>query len=116
MVVCGESGTVAVTMDAMTHHCAAAAKGIEAAASSGAGRAPLLVGDLPFGSYLTPEDAARNSVRLLQEGGAGAVKLEGGKRVVPQVKALVDAGITVVGHVGLTPQVCCSVIASFVSR
>jgi 3-methyl-2-oxobutanoate hydroxymethyltransferase len=91
-------------MDAMVHHCAAAASGINAAAAAGAGRAPLLVGDMPFGSYLTPEDAARNAVRLLKEGRAGAVKLEGGVRVLPQVRALVDAGIAVVGHVGLTPQ------------
>ena len=51
----------------------------------GDGRAPLLIGDLPFGSYLTPEDAMRNSVRLMKEGNVGAVKLEGGRRVVPQV-------------------------------
>lgn len=58
-------------MDAMVHHCAAAAKGIHAAASQNAGRAPLLVGDLPFGSYLNPDDATFNAVRLLKEGGAG---------------------------------------------
>ena len=100
MVVCGQDGTVGVTyvlavvvdlatclsrvfiwfsqcytacnsMDAMVHHCAATAKGIQAAASNNAGRPPLLVGDLPFGSYLNPDNATLNAVRLLKEGGAG---------------------------------------------
>jgi 3-methyl-2-oxobutanoate hydroxymethyltransferase len=82
-------------MDEMVHHCRAAATGTSRA---------LLVGDLPFGSYLTAEDAARNGVRLVKEGRADAVKLEGGGRVVPQVRALVDAGVAVMGHIGLTPQ------------
>ena len=60
------------SMDAMVHHTAAAARGIAAASAAGAGRAPLLVGDMPFGSYLTPNDAAQNAVRLLKEGGAGS--------------------------------------------
>lgn len=60
----------------MVHHCNAAANGIHAAASSGTGRAPLLVGDLPFGSYLTPEDTARNAVRLIKEGHAGNINFK----------------------------------------
>ena len=74
-----------------------------AQARRGADRA-LVVGDLPFGSCITPEDAARNGVRLVKEGRCDAVKLEGGERMIPQVKALIDAGVAVVGHLGLTPQ------------
>ena len=95
MVVLGRKDTTEVTMDEMVHHCRAAATGTSRA---------LLVGDLPFGSYLTAEDAARNGVRLVKEGRADAVKLEGGGRVVPQVRSLVDAGVAVMGHIGLTPQ------------
>merc|ERR1740138_1402233 len=79
----------------MVHHCKAAARGAERA---------LLVGDLPFGSCLTPVEAARHGVRLVKEGRVDAVKLEVGERMVPQVKALVDAGVAVCGHIGLTPQ------------
>lgn len=68
-------------------------------------RTALVVADLPFGSYQAgPEAALANAVRHLKEGGAQAVKLEGGSRVVPQVRALVAAGIPVMGHLGLTPQ------------
>ena len=66
---------------------------------------PLVVADLPFGSYQgSPEQALATAVRFLKEGGAHAVKLEGGHRVVPQVELLVSAGAPVMGHVGLTPQ------------
>ncbi|MEX2289114.1 MAG: 3-methyl-2-oxobutanoate hydroxymethyltransferase [Mycobacteriales bacterium] len=66
---------------------------------------PLVVADLPFGSYQgSPEQALHTAVRFLKEGGAHAVKLEGGRRVVPQVELLVSAGAPVMGHVGLTPQ------------
>lgn len=66
---------------------------------------PLVVADLPFGSYqASPEQAFATAVRFLQQAGAHAVKLEGGRRVVPQVELLVSAGIPVMGHVGLTPQ------------
>ena len=82
-------------MDEMVHHCRAA--------SNGSSRS-LLVGDLPFGSYLTPVEAARNGVRLVKEGRVDAVKLEGGARIAPQVSALLDAGVAVMGHIGLTPQ------------
>jgi 3-methyl-2-oxobutanoate hydroxymethyltransferase len=66
---------------------------------------PMVVADLPFGSYqASPEQALATAVRFLQVGGAQAVKLEGGRRVVPQVELLVSAGVPVMGHVGLTPQ------------
>lgn len=95
MVVLGREDTTEVTMDEMIHHCRAAANGNSRA---------LLVGDLPFGSCLTPLDAAKNGVRLLKEGRVDAVKLEGGARMIHQVHALVDAGVAVMGHIGLTPQ------------
>ena len=69
----------------------------------------MVIGDMPFGSYLTVEDALQNATRLLKEGGVDAVKLEGGARVRPMVEALVAAGIVVVGHVGLCPQSAASV-------
>src|SRR5688572_26302069 len=78
--------------------------GYAAAVSRGASR-PLLIGDMPFGSYQTgPADALRNAARLLKEAGMDAVKLEGGHETVPLVKALVENGIAVMAHVGLTPQ------------
>lgn len=96
MVVLGHDSTVPVTMDAMIHHTAAVRRGAPDA---------LVVADLPFGSYQVDDAAARrNAVRLLQEGGATAVKLEGGARVLDLVAGLVAAGIPVMGHLGLTPQ------------
>ncbi len=96
MVVLGHPNTVPVTMDDMVRHAAAV--------SRGASR-PLLIGDMPFGSYQTgPSDALRNAARFLKEAGMDAVKLEGGHETVPLVKALVENGIAVMAHVGLTPQ------------
>lgn len=95
MVVLGYDSTTPVTMCEMVHHAKAARRGAPHA---------FMVVDLPFGSYLGEGDALRNSTRLLKEAGADAVKLEGGRRVLPQVRALADAGIAVMGHVGLTPQ------------
>lgn len=96
MVVLGHATTVPVTMDDMVSHCAAVARGASR---------PLLVGDLPFGSYQAGvADAMRNAARLLKEGGMDAVKLEGGREVVETVRALTDHGIAVMAHVGLTPQ------------
>jgi len=96
MVVLGYPNTVPVTMDDMVRHAAAV--------SRGASR-PLLIGDMPFGSYQTgPTDALRNAARFLKEAGMDAVKLEGGHETVPLVKALVENGIAVMAHVGLTPQ------------
>src|SRR6195952_6009494 len=71
----------------------------------GASKRALVVGDLPFGSYqASPEQALMSALRLVKEGGAHAVKLEGGRRVVPQVEMLTSAGMAVMGHIGLTPQ------------
>jgi 3-methyl-2-oxobutanoate hydroxymethyltransferase len=96
MVVLGYDTTVPVTMDEMVHHVKAAVRG--------AGRA-LVVADMPFMSYQTgPDDALRNAARFLKEAGAHAVKLEGGTTVADTVRKLVDAGIPVMGHIGLTPQ------------
>jgi 3-methyl-2-oxobutanoate hydroxymethyltransferase len=96
MVVLGHPTTLPVTMDDMVHHCKAAARGVARA---------LLVGDLPFMSYqVSREDALRNAGRLVKDGGAEAVKLEGGREVLGSVEALVAAGIPVMGHLGLTPQ------------
>jgi 3-methyl-2-oxobutanoate hydroxymethyltransferase len=96
MVVLGHPNTVPVTMDDMVRHAAAV--------SRGASR-PLLIGDMPFGSYQTgPADALRNAARFLKEAGMDAVKLEGGHETVPLVRALVENGIAVMAHVGLTPQ------------
>jgi len=96
MVVLGYPTTLPVTMDDMVHHCKAVARGVSRA---------LLVADLPFMSYqVSREDALRNAGRLVKEGGAEAVKLEGGAEVLGAVEALVGAGIPVMGHLGLTPQ------------
>jgi 3-methyl-2-oxobutanoate hydroxymethyltransferase len=68
-------------------------------------RNSMVIADLPFGSYqVSPEQALQTSIRFMKEGGAQAVKLEGGRQVVPQVRAIVDAGVPVVAHVGFTPQ------------
>ncbi|MDK2882872.1 MAG: 3-methyl-2-oxobutanoate hydroxymethyltransferase [Bacillota bacterium] len=96
MVVLGYDGTVPVTMEDMIHHLRPVVKG-----------APhtLVVGDMPFMSYnVSREEAIRNAGRLMKEGGADCVKLEGGQAVAPTVRAIVDAGIPVMGHIGLTPQ------------
>lgn len=96
MVVQGRSSTLGVTMDHMVYHTQAVVRGSQRA---------LVVADMPFMSYQpSVELALRNGGRLLAHGGAGAVKLEGGERVVGAVRALVAAGIPVVGHLGLTPQ------------
>ncbi|MDN5697705.1 MAG: 3-methyl-2-oxobutanoate hydroxymethyltransferase [Rubrobacter sp.] len=96
MVVLGYDSTVYVTLEDIIHHSAAVARGTQRA---------LLVGDLPFGSYEEgPEQALRSAVRLVREGGCTAVKIEGGFEAAPSVKKIVEAGIPVVGHVGLTPQ------------
>jgi 3-methyl-2-oxobutanoate hydroxymethyltransferase len=94
-VVLGHGSTVPVTMDDMVHHTRAVSRGAERA---------LVVGDMPFLSYnVSVEDALRNAGRLMQDGGARAVKLEGGE-VGETVERMVAAGIPVMGHLGLTPQ------------
>jgi 3-methyl-2-oxobutanoate hydroxymethyltransferase len=96
MVVMGYENTLPVTMDAMVHHTQAVCRGT---------RRALVVADMPFLSFQTGlSDAVRNAGRLLQEGGAAAVKLEGGRAVADVVARLVEIGIPVMGHVGLTPQ------------
>jgi len=96
MVVQGYESTLEVTMDDMVYHCRAVARGAENA---------LIVGDMPFLSYhISVEDAVRNAGRLIQEGKAHAVKLEGGVDQVANVTAIVKAQIPVMGHIGLTPQ------------
>lgn len=95
-VILGYEDTISVTVEDMIHHSAAVARGAKNA---------LVVTDLPFMSYQTSVyDAFVNAGRLMKEGRAGAVKLEGGKEVCPQIKAIVSAGIPVVAHLGLTPQ------------
>lgn len=95
-VMLGYEDTISVTMEDMIHHCAAVSRGTKNA---------LVVCDMPFMSYQTSVyDAVVNAGRLMKEGRAGAVKLEGGTSVCPQIKAIVDAGIPVCAHLGLTPQ------------
>ncbi len=96
MVVLGYDGTVPVTMEDCISHCKAVRRG-----------APntFIVGDMPFGSYHTTEgEAVANAVRFLKEAGCDAIKLEGGVRVAGKIKAIADAGIVAIGHIGLTPQ------------
>lgn len=96
MVVLGHTSTVTVTMDEMLHHCRAVARGTQYA---------FLVGDMPFMSYQADmAEAVRNAGRFLKEAGMEAVKLEGGREIVPTIRAIVNAGIPVMGHIGLTPQ------------
>ena len=99
MVALGYESTVPVTMRDMLHHTRAVSRAVKKS---------VVVADMPFGSYDTPERALRNALRLMKEGGADAVKLEGGEKVEKQVKRLVSAGIPVMGHVGLTPQTAAS--------
>ena len=95
-VILGYEDTISVTMEDMIHHGAAVARGAKNA---------LVVVDMPFMSYQTSVyDAVVNAGRLIKEGRANAVKLEGGVSVCPQIKAITDAGIPVMAHLGLTPQ------------
>ncbi len=96
MVVLGYDTTLPVTMEDMLHHCRAVARGAQYA---------LLIGDMPFMSYqASVEDAVRNAGRFLQEAGMDAIKLEGGRERVDAIRAIISAGIPVMGHLGLTPQ------------
>lgn len=98
MVALGYETTQPVTLDEMLHHCRAVRRGLS---SDG----PLLVCDLPFGSYEeSPKIALRAAHRVMKEGGADAVKLEGGLCMTETIRTLVQAGVAVMGHVGLTPQ------------
>jgi 3-methyl-2-oxobutanoate hydroxymethyltransferase len=96
MVVLGYDSTVPVTMEQMLHHAGAVSRGTERA---------LVVGDMPFGSYqVSVEQTVANGVRFLKEAGCDCIKLEGGADVCAGVRALVRAGVPVMGHLGLTPQ------------
>jgi len=96
MVALGYESTIPVTMDEMIHHTRAVVRGTKQA---------LVVGDMPFMSYhVSTEEALRNAARFIQEGGAQAIKLEGGHTVADKVKRMVECGIPVMGHIGLTPQ------------
>ncbi len=96
MVCLGYENTLSVTMEDMIHHTAAVSRGCKNA---------LIISDMPFMSYQTSVyDAVVNAGRLIKEGGAHAVKLEGGREFVPHVKAIVNASIPVMAHIGLTPQ------------
>ena len=96
MVVLGYESTIPVTMDEMIHHTKAVVRGTEQA---------MVIGDMPFMTYhLNVEQALTNAARFIQEAGAQAVKLEGGVTVADKVKRVVQCGIPVMGHIGLTPQ------------
>ncbi|MCP8310608.1 MAG: 3-methyl-2-oxobutanoate hydroxymethyltransferase [Candidatus Methylarchaceae archaeon HK01M] len=96
MVVLGYDSTIPITMDEMIHHCKAVKRGVKRS---------LIVGDMPFMSFnIGKEDAIKNAGRFIKEGGCDAVKLEGGVIIKDTVKSIIDAGIPVMGHVGLTPQ------------
>jgi 3-methyl-2-oxobutanoate hydroxymethyltransferase len=95
-VVQGADTTLPVTMDEMVYHTRMVARGTNRA---------LVIGDMPFGSYqVCAEDAVRNAIRLVKEGGAAAVKLEGGVKIAATLERIVNAEIPVMGHIGLTPQ------------
>ncbi len=95
MVMQGHASTLGVTVDDIVYHTRAVIRGC---------RRPLVVADLPFLSYATETDALRASGRMLAEGGAQSVKLEGGVTVAPTIRRLVDTGIPVMAHLGFTPQ------------
>ncbi len=96
MVMLGYESTIPVTMDEMIHHVKAVVRGTKHA---------MVIGDMPFMTYhVSMEDTMRNAARFIQEGGAQAVKLEGGEVVADKVSRLVSCGIPVQGHIGLTPQ------------
>lgn len=96
MVVLGYESTIPVTMEDMLHHTKAVVRGTKRA---------MIIGDMPFMTYhVSVADALKNAARFIQEGGAQAVKLEGGVNVAEKVQRIVECGIPVMGHIGLTPQ------------
>ncbi|EFC37549.1 3-methyl-2-oxobutanoate hydroxymethyltransferase [Naegleria gruberi] len=97
MTALGQPNTTSVTMDEMIHHAKAVKRGSQYS---------FLIGDMPFGSYVTDDAAVHNAVRFIKEAEMNSVKLEGGERVASKIKSIVDAGIVVIAHIGLTPQSC----------
>lgn len=96
MVVQGHESTIPVTLDEMTYHCSIVARVTQR---------PLIVGDLPFMTYsISSEQALMSAAQLIQKGRASAVKLEGGQKMAPTIQRIVESGIPVMGHIGLTPQ------------
>ena len=96
MTILGHPDTLSVTVDEMLHHTRAVRRGVKHA---------LLVADMPYGSYhASADDAVRNAVRFMKEGGAEAVKMEGGEKRADLIRRMIDAEIPVAGHIGLTPQ------------
>lgn len=96
MTMLGHENTLALTLDEMLHHVRAARRGVTNA---------LLIGDMPYGSFhVSAEDAVRNAMRMVKEGGAEMVKIEGGEKRVDLIRRILDAEIPVAGHIGLTPQ------------
>src|SRR5678815_2272590 len=96
MVVLGYENTMAVTVDEMVHHTRAVRRAVKSA---------LVIADMPYGSYhLNEDEAIKNAIRFVKDGGAEAVKIEGGERRVELVRRLLDSEIPVMGHLGLTPQ------------
>ncbi len=95
MVLLGYESTLPVTMREMLHHAKAVSRAVKTS---------LIVADMPFGSYDTPEKALRNAHRFMKEANADAVKLEGATKTQKQIQTLVNAGIPVMGHLGMTPQ------------
>lgn len=96
MVVLGYKNTLSVTMDEMIHHTKAVSRAVSNA---------MIVGDMPFLSYkIDTKEAVKNAGRFIQEGGAEAVKVEGGTEICPTIRAIINADIQVMGHIGLTPQ------------
>jgi 3-methyl-2-oxobutanoate hydroxymethyltransferase len=96
MVIQGLDTTVGVTLDQMLYHCAVVSRGVERA---------LVVGDMPFMTFqVNADEALRNAGRMVKETGVEAVKLEGGETICPTIRRIVDVGIPVMGHLGLTPQ------------
>lgn len=94
-VMAGYATTVPMKLDQMIMYSASVARGVHRA---------LVVCDMPFGTYTNPVDGVRNAVRLMQEGGCDALKLEGGEEIAETVRKIIDTGIPVMGHLGLTPQ------------
>ena len=95
-VMAGNADTLPITVDQMIYHARSVARGVSHA---------LVLCDMPFGSYqVSRDEAVRNAIKIMKESGADAVKLEGGKEIIPAVEGIIAAGVPVCGHLGLTPQ------------